>query len=115
MSRGNLKLVSRIDGLYGLAAIMVVGMGLWMWLGPVGKPAQFYSSNPLFHTKVGLFILIGILSIWPTVFFIKNRKGDPTEKIDVPKHIRMLVYLEVGLLAVIPLLAIMMARGINSF
>ncbi len=115
MSKKDIQKISRIDGLYGFAAILVVGIGLWMWLGPIGKPSEFYSYNWIFHTKVGLFITVGLLSIYPTVFFIKNRKGEDDELVKVPSLVKNMIYLEVGILFLIPLLAVLMARGIGSF
>jgi putative membrane protein len=60
-----------------------------------------------------LFVLIGILSIYPTVFFLKNRKGDPLEEVAVPKGIFWALRLELLLLVIIPILAGLMAKGIG--
>lgn len=111
MTRGELKRMSRVDSFYGLAAIAVVAAGLTIWFG-VGKGASFY-DNPLLHIKVGLAILVGLISIIPTVFFIRHGKGDPTASIQVPLRIRQLVILQLLLLSVVPLLAVMMAQGIR--
>lgn len=114
MTRAQIKRLARIDGVYGLAALLLLAAGLTLWFG-VGKPAEFYSKNYLFHTKVGLFVLIGLLSIVPTVFFLKNQKGDLTEEVKIPTHIKMLVRLELLILFIIPLLASLMAKGIGYF
>ncbi|CAE7482767.1 quiA [Symbiodinium microadriaticum] len=45
MIRKEIAYLSKIDGLYGLGAILVLTFGLWMWLGDIGKPADFYSRN----------------------------------------------------------------------
>lgn len=111
MSRSALKRLSRIDGFYGLAAILVVAMGLTLWFG-VGKGDPFY-DNPILYIKVGLAILVGLISIVPTVFFIRAAKGDPDEMVSVPSHISRLVILQLCILTVIPLLAVMMAQGIR--
>ena len=104
MTRKEIAYLSKIDGLYGLGAILVVTFGLWMWLGDIGKPSDFYTKNWILHSKVGMFIVIGILSIWPTIFFTKQRKGDPEEAVEIPGHIRKMIYLEIFLLLIIPLL-----------
>jgi putative membrane protein len=55
------------------------------------------------------------LSIYPTVFFIKNRKGNPVETVAVPTLIFWLLRIELLLLFIIPLLAGLMARGVGFF
>ena len=114
LSRRELDRLSKIDAVYGLAALVLLGVGMTLWLGGIGKPTDFYSKNPIFHVKLTLFVLIGILSIYPTVFFLKNRKGDPEEEIAVPKGIFWSLRLELLLLFVIPILAGLMAKGIGS-
>jgi putative membrane protein len=57
--------------------------------------------------------VIGLLSIYPTVFFIKNRKGDPEEMVTIPKSIFWMIRLELLLVFSIPILAGMMAKGIG--
>lgn len=114
MSRQEIKRLATIDGIYGLSAIIVIAAGLAMWFW-VGKPAEFYTKNWIFHTKVTLAILVGILSIYPTIYFIKQRKGEAEEVIELPKSIKMLVRLELLLMLLIPLLAVLMAKGIGFY
>ncbi|MCL6261393.1 DUF2214 family protein [Aquiflexum sp. TKW24L] len=114
MSRSEIGRLAKVDGLYGLAVLILLAVGMTLWLGGYGKPTEFYSNNSLFHTKLTLFIVIGILSIYPTVFFIRNKNGDQQENILVPKSIFWMVRLELLLLFVIPILAGLMAKGIGS-
>lgn len=113
MTRLEISRLARIDAVYGLAALSLLAAGLTLWLGSFGKPAIFYTKNWLFHTKLTCFILIGLLSIYPTVFFIKNRKGNPDEIIKIPSRIFWMLRIELLLLFVIPLLAGLMAKGIG--
>jgi len=110
MTRLELKRLSRIDAIYGLAALTLLGAGLKLWLGGVGKPAAFYSQNWIFQLKLTCFLTIGLLSIYPTVFFIKNR-GDQNEVVKIPPTIFWLLRMELILLFIIPLLAGLMSRG----
>lgn len=114
MTRAEIRRLSTIDGIYGLSAILVVAAGLTLWFG-VGKPAAFYNQNWVFHTKLTLVIAMGLLSIYPTVFFMRERKGEQDEKIELPKSVVMLVRMELLLLVLIPLLATIMAKGIGFF
>lgn len=115
LTRKAIAKIARIDSVYGFAAITLVGVGLTLWLGEFGKPAAFYSKNWIFHTKLTLFVIIGLLSIYPTVFFIKQRKGNPDELVTVPKLIFMMVRLEILFLFIIPLLAGLMSRGVGYY
>lgn len=109
---GNLKKLVRIDSLYGLGAIITfsAGLALWLW---VGKPKAFYSANPVFHAKMGAFVLMALLSILPTLFIMRNR-NKINEVIDIPVYILVIKRVELAFLLAIPLLAVLMARGIGS-
>ena len=113
LTRREIGRLSRIDAVYGLAALTLLAAGLTLWLSDIGKPAVFYSKNWIFHTKITLFLLIGILSIYPTIFFIKQRKGPADEIVSIPKSVFMMLRLELTLLVIIPLLAGLMARGVG--
>lgn len=113
MTRQEIGRLSKIDAFYGLAAIVLLGAGLTLWFGGISKPTFYYSKNWIFHLKVGLFAFVGILSIYPTVFFIKQRKGDAAETITIPSKLIWMIRLELILLLIIPLLATLMARGIG--
>lgn len=112
LPRRQLQRLFVLDGLYGLSALGIVGVGLWLWLG-IGKPAAFYSSNPIFHLKLGLFALLGLLSAGPTIFFFRERKGEADDTVTVPARILWLIRAELLLLLLIPLCAALMAQGIG--
>lgn len=103
--------LAKVDAVYGISALCVFLFGLTLWLW-VGKPSEFYSTNPLFQIKLGLFIALAMLSIYPTIFFIKHRRSEE-EAIHVPKAIAVVIKFELLLLLFIPVLAFLMARGIG--
>lgn len=113
LTRNDILRLSKIDGVYGLAVLALLGVGMTLWLGGIGKPTEFYSNNPVFHIKLTLFVVIGLLSIYPTVFFIKQAKGDPTEIVAIPKTIFWMIRFELLILLVMPILAGLMAKGIG--
>jgi putative membrane protein len=115
LTRNEIRRLSIIDAVYGVAALTLLGVGLTLWLSGAGKPSAWYTLNWIFHLKITCFLLVGLLSIYPTVFFIKNRKGDSAETVAVPKAIVMLIRLELLLLFIIPLLAGLMSRGVGYF
>lgn len=99
-----------IDGIYGLSAVVVLTTGLLLWWS-VGKPSAFYAGNPLFHLKLGIFIVVALLSAIPTYFFVRNRNS--TADVQIPKHVLVIKRIEIVLLLSLPLLAVFMARGIG--
>jgi putative membrane protein len=114
MTRAEIKRISAVDGIYGISALVVLGVGLTLWFF-VGNPSGYYTSNWIFHLKVGLFLIVGLISIIPTTFYLKNRKGTPTELVAIPRQLKMVIRLELLLLFLIPLLATLMANGVGSF
>ena len=103
-----------LDGMYGGAAILVLltGLGKVFW---VGKPAIFYAQNGLFHAKVTLFVIVALLSIWPTLVFFKARKRSanlpPDTLMPLPAKIRLVQRIELLAVVLLPLLAVFMARA----
>lgn len=102
----------RFDIAYAIAVVVVLGTGLLQWFSGA-KPAVFYSSNPVFHTKLTLFLVVGLVSIYPSVYLGKQKKGDPSEQVTIPKGLVHCVRLELLLLVVMPLLAVIMAKGLG--
>jgi putative membrane protein len=113
MTRSEIGRLAKIDAVYGLSALTLLAAGLTLWLGSYGKPAVYYNHNWVFHSKLGLVALLAIASIYPTAFFLKQRKGKPDETVEIPGKLIMLLRLELALLAIIPLVAGLMARGIG--
>lgn len=105
-----IKKVAALDMVYGVSALAVLLFGLGLWWG-VGKPADYYTHNPLFHAKVGLFVLTGVLSFIPTRFYLKHRHSG--QSVTVPRSIIMVIRIEMVLLVVVALLAVLMAQGVG--
>lgn len=57
LKRKEINRLSKIDGVFGFAVLVLLAAGMTLWLGGHGKPAEFYSENVLFHTKLGLFLV----------------------------------------------------------
>lgn len=109
LSREELNKLVIIDGIYGVSALITLVAGLFLWFS-ASKPAAFYSENPIFQVKLGLFVFVGLLSLAPTIFLLKNRKTQVNE-IVVPIHLLLIAKIEVLILFVLPLLAVLMAQG----
>ncbi|XLS28060.1 DUF2214 family protein [Flavobacteriaceae bacterium M23B6Z8] len=109
LTKEDLRTILITDGIYGIASILTVSFGMILWFA-VGKPAAFYSENNLFWIKMILFIVVGILSIYPTVFYFRSKKK-PEALITVPAKLIYVLRLEAGLLLLIPFFAELMAFG----
>jgi len=115
MSRKEIKQISKIDAIYGFGVLLVLFAGLILWF-TVGKPAQYYSRNWIFHAKLTMFVVLGLLSIYPTVFFMKNRKGsDLDTQISVPGSVILLLRIEILIIIIMPILATYMSLGYGAF
>jgi len=112
LTRKELGTLAKVDALFGLSAVSVLVAGLLLWF-VYGKGAAFYAKNPVFHAKLTLFAIVGLLSIKPTVFFLKQRKGASHESVAVPNAITRMVRMEMALALLIPLFAVLMAKGIG--
>jgi putative membrane protein len=55
MTRAEVTRLAKIDGVYGLAAIVLLSVGLTLWLGGYGKPADYYSKMIISLSVTHLF------------------------------------------------------------
>ena len=111
--------VMRMDMAYGISATVLLVVG-FVRVFHTEKGSMYYFSSGPFLVKLTLFIVVGLLSIYPTLQFMRWRKAlregrVPELDADVRRKVRMLVHVELTLLFVIMLMAVMMARGIWYF
>ena len=105
------------DLFYFLAAMAVLASGLGRALAGA-KPWAYYAGNPVFHIKISLFVLVALVSIKPTLLIMRWRKAaaaDPAFRVAAHEWrlVRRLVLVEMHVFALIPLAAVMMARGLG--
>jgi putative membrane protein len=106
------------DTIYGVsaAALLVTGALRFAYLE---KGMRFYLANPVFHLKIGLFLAVGLISIFPTVEFLRwraaIRRGEGVE-LEARRFLYLgrVIRFELAAVALIPLLAALMARGLGS-
>jgi len=109
--------LARIDILYLIAAMLALATGLAR-LFMAGKGASFYFTNPVFYIKIALFLAVGLVSVMPTLQFIRWNRALKTGEGRILgdseiQTVRRYIALELLLLACIPLAAVLMARGIG--
>lgn len=105
------------DVIYGLAGVAILLTGI-LRVKYFGQGGDFYTSNPIFWVKVGLYILVGLISLYPTTTYIlwaiplsKNKLPKISE--NLVKRFRIIITTELIGFATIPFFATLMARGIG--
>jgi putative membrane protein len=107
----------KLDAGVGLAALAVLISGVAR-AGWTEKGWAFYAANPWFHAKVSLFVLVALLSLYPTVTFLRWRRtlaGGGVPPVDERQfqRVRRVLGAELHLMLLIPILAVLMARGVG--
>ncbi len=106
------------DGAWGLAAVLWLGTGLMRAFGGLEKGSSYYLQNSAFHLKMGLFVLITLLEIWPAVTLVRWRAARKKGvEIDTGPAARLatLSYVQAALVVAMVFAATAMARGIGYF
>ena len=111
-----IRLLGRMDIWYFGSAIAVLATGFLRAVFGVKGPDFYFSGWPI-YAKIAMFLTVGIISVWPTLTYIRWRRMlDHDAAWKVPgaeqKKMRRLVMIEVHLAALIPIVAVMMARGL---
>ena len=117
LDEGGIRLVGRIDIWYFGAAMVALATG-FARLGLGTKGAEFYMNAWPFYAKLATFLAVAGISVVPTLNFVRWRQalaGDPAWRVPPADQARMrkLVMIELHLGALIPVFAVMMARGLG--
>ncbi|SFM82489.1 DUF2214 family protein [Variovorax sp. OV329] len=117
LNKAVVERLARVDAIYGMAAILVLASGIARTIWGV-KGSSWYWTNPLLHVKLTLFIIVGLISIFPTLTYIRWRRqvresGTLPAEAEVRKT-RKLVMIQAHILVVIPLFAVFLARGFGK-
>ncbi|MBS0344654.1 MAG: DUF2214 family protein [Proteobacteria bacterium] len=117
LNKAVVERLARVDMIYGMAAILVLATGVARTVWGV-KGTAWYWSNPLLHVKLTLFIVVGLISIVPTMTYLRWRKqlratGALPAEAEVRKT-RKLVMIQAHILVLIPLFAVFLARGFGK-
>jgi putative membrane protein len=114
MAGDDIKHVAAIDLWYGIVALLILIVGFSRAVF-AAKGWAYYSVNSFFWAKIAVFVLIALLSIWPTVKYLNWRRDFQTAS-SVPDAgsvsvVRRILWLEMVLFAFLPAFAAAMARG----
>jgi putative membrane protein len=103
------------DMVYGIAASALVVIGL-LRVFFFEKGAAYYFHSHAFLLKLSLFVVVGLLSIIPTMEFLSWRGALKAGQVPVvePKkrgHVNAVIHAELAAIVIILLCAAIMARG----
>jgi putative membrane protein len=109
----------RVDAMFGMSAGLVVVVGILrvVWFE---KGADYYLHSVPFILKMALFVIVGLVSIYPTVKFMSWRpalKQGQAPAVDAAtlRTLRNALHAELVGVFLLILMAAMMARGIWMF
>tara|TARA_Y100001933_G_scaffold236804_1_gene259089 strand:+ start:167 stop:658 length:492 start_codon:yes stop_codon:yes gene_type:complete len=117
LSKNETISIINADVIYGIAGLAILITGI-LRVKYYGQGGEFYTSNPIFWLKVSLYVLIGLISLYPTTTYIlwaiplsKNKL--PVISENLVNRFRIIIMTELVGFAVIPFFATLMSRGIG--
>jgi putative membrane protein len=117
MTLANARRLLRIDAVFGISAGVVLVIGVLRVIY-FEKGVDYYMHSVPFMTKITLFVVIGLLSIYPTIRFMKWRPAvkqgkAPAVDAGTLRTLRTVLHVELTGVVVLILMAAMMARGVG--
>ncbi len=113
----NARRLQAADAVYGVAAgvLLAAGFARVIWFE---KGAAYYFASVPFIAKLSLFILVGLLSIVPTLEFLSWRAALRRGEVPVlaeakVRRLRAIIHAELAGVVLILLCAALMAKGVG--
>jgi putative membrane protein len=106
--------VAATDLWYGILAglIIVIGFSRAVF---AAKGWDYYSHNLFFWAKIGTFAVIGALSAWPTINFLRWRREKRVPEESRIAYVRRFLWAQLLLFPLLLAFAALMARGFGEF
>ena len=113
----NARKILRADMIFGISAgvLLLVGLARVFYFE---KGATYYMHTWTFHAKLSLFVLVGLISIIPTIEFLRWRPAVKAGQVpevspEKIKSVRSFIHYEMLGVVLIILFAALMAKGIG--
>jgi putative membrane protein len=112
-----IRLLGRLDLWYFGSALVVLATGIARLVFGAKGP-DFYLSGWPIYVKLALFILVALISVFPTLRFIYWRRmldHDPQWRVPDQERdkVRRTLMTEIHIAALIPLVAVIMSHGLG--
>lgn len=113
--RLQVRLLGMVDLGYLLALIASLATGLARVLND-DRGNAYYLANRLFWLKIAIFLIIGLIALFPTLQYIRWNREARSAPAFAPlsrelERVRGSQALQLGLMLLVPLLAVLVARG----
>ena len=114
MSVERVTTIARVDIWYGILAAVILIVGFTRAIF-AAKGWFYYSHNGFFWAKITTFLLVALLSVPPTLEFLKWGRLAEAPSDRAVRRVQIFFYAEVALFALLPIFAAAMARGYGEF
>jgi len=119
-SNAALRRAFRSDSTWGFAALLWIVTGVWRLMEGIEKPRAYYLTNAVFHAKMGLFLAVLLLELWPMMTLIRWRRtfsaGESAERLmtrGAGRRIATISHVEALLVVLMVFVAVALARGLG--
>ena len=109
-----LRRAFRADALWGAAAALWLATGLWRLFAGTEKATGYYMQNHVFYAKMGLFLLVFALELWPMVTLVRWRRRPSAADQGAARRIAAISRVQALVVIGIVVAAVAMARGYGA-
>ncbi len=113
MDHATVERTARIDLWYGIIAGAVVIVGFVRAIF-AAKGWTYYEHNAFFWAKMTTFVIVALLSISPTIRYLRWQRTRTSPGDAEIRHVRRLLWTQTALFALLPAFAAAMARGFGE-
>jgi putative membrane protein len=118
MTARALKRVAAVDLYFGIVAAAVVVFGVLRVIYGA-KGYEYYIGNHVFWLKMLLFVIIGLLSVAPTMRYLawgRSLRANASFRPEIAdiRRVKLFIHIEATLFLLIPIAAAAMARGYGA-
>ena len=111
------KRIQRADRVVGIAATLLLVFG-FLRVFYFEKGSDYYFANTFFQIKLGLFIVAALISLYPTIQFVRwkselNQGIAPDLSTAAVKRLKSIIHWELVLIGGILLCASLMTKGLG--
>jgi putative membrane protein len=114
LDQAMVRRVAATDLWYGILAGLIIAIGFSRAVF-AAKGWDYYSHNLFFWAKIATFAVIGALSAWPTISFLRwRREARVPDEIQIAT-VRRFLWAQLLLFPLLLAFAALMARGFGEF
>jgi len=101
--------------LWDVAIVVWILTGAWRAFGGLEKGTTYYLSQPMFHLKLGLVVILVLLEFWPTAtqfrWRLEQKRGKTVDATAAP-IIVLISRVQAAMVLVLTVVATAVARGL---